>query len=267
MMCEEAKNEVVVKAHSQLIEDFTHEYITNHTVCSPDDFKRRVCMKCVKLAGTLIVYAILIGIVVWLWKINPLLLMPVLVIYMFLGFTIYDGMPIDYYDESFVELKNGLERFFWLSDKLEQMCYMSYEDLLNDRFINNILGTSYIDDKKKQAKENLLYEVVHTKGVADIGLLTETLSDGTPKTILARSSKYNIDSQYGGTELLHWTHTGIFMTREEWNRISYETPTHILRERLGLGKSETESISRSDETKSMFCFEDWERVNEKWGMF
>ena len=149
MMCEEAKNEVVVKAHSQLIEDFTHEYITSHTVCSPDDFKRRVWIKFLKILKTLI--AIILGIysIVLLYKYAPSLLIVIPFAYIPLGFMIYDGIPTDYYDKSFIELTRGLERFFWLSDKLEQMCYMSYEDLLKDHFVNEILGINYIEDKKK----------------------------------------------------------------------------------------------------------------------
>lgn len=75
------------------------------------------------------------------------------------------------------------------------------------------------------------YEVVCTKHYHDIGLCLETNNKLEPKRVLSRATYYGSDTEYGGVEIVTWVKTGVFLTKDEWNNISYNKATdQILRD-------------------------------------
>lgn len=71
----------------------------------------------------------------------------------------------------------------------------------------------------------MVYEVVCTKSYLDVGLLIEKNNKSKPKRVLARASGYSNDNEYGGVEALTWVHTGVFLSKEEWQNVSYDKST------------------------------------------
>ena len=79
------------------------------------------------------------------------------------------------------------------------------------------------------------YEVVCTKNYLDVGLLVER--DGTkPKKILSRNSTHGLGSYYGGVEKIKWIHTSVFLSKDEWNKITLDKPTDQILYELNIKK-------------------------------
>ena len=81
----------------------------------------------------------------------------------------------------------------------------------------------------------MIYEVVCTSSYLDVGLLVEKNSKSEPKRVLART--YNgEDREYGGVESQAWVNTGVFLSKDEWNNISYKKGTDDILKELGIEK-------------------------------
>ena len=80
------------------------------------------------------------------------------------------------------------------------------------------------------------YEVVCTPSYFDVGLLIETNNKRKPKRVLARASFYGSETEYGGVEVQTWVNTGVFLTKEEWKKITYEKGTNQILNELGIEK-------------------------------
>ena len=80
------------------------------------------------------------------------------------------------------------------------------------------------------------YEVVCTENYWDVGLTIDWDLKSNPTRVLARSSSYDMDAEYGGVELLTWIRTGIFLSIDEWKDISYNKSTDDILEELGIKK-------------------------------
>lgn len=81
----------------------------------------------------------------------------------------------------------------------------------------------------------MIYEVVCTQSYLDVGLLVEKNSKSEPKRVLART--YNGEErQYGGVESQAWVNTGVFLSKDEWNNISYKKDTDDILKELGIEK-------------------------------
>lgn len=92
------------------------------------------------------------------------------------------------------------------------------------------------------------YEVVCTKNYLDVGLLIEKNHELKPKRVLARAS--NGSAEYGGVETLTWINTGIFLSSDEWTRITYNNSTDQILSELGINKKPIETSQKND---SKFC--------------
>ena len=80
------------------------------------------------------------------------------------------------------------------------------------------------------------YEVIYTD-FDDIGLLLENNEFSHPKRVLARNNSLNPDGrnpEYDGAEFVHWNHSGVYLTKEEWKHISYSKPVSSIFEELGI---------------------------------
>lgn len=81
----------------------------------------------------------------------------------------------------------------------------------------------------------MIYEVVCTSSYLDVGLLVEKNNKSEPKRVLART--YNGEErEYGGVESQAWVNTGVFLSKDEWNNISYEKGTNDILKELGIEK-------------------------------
>lgn len=81
----------------------------------------------------------------------------------------------------------------------------------------------------------MIYEVVCTSSYLDVGLLVEKNSKSEPKRVLART--YNGEErEYGGVESQAWVNTGVFLSKDEWNNISYKKDTNDILKELGIEK-------------------------------
>lgn len=61
-----------------------------------------------------------------------------------------------------------------------------------------------------------MYEIVFSEGFHDAGLCIEKNLDGTPKSVMARSSTYHSDAYYAGVDLFPWVHSGKYVEKYEW---------------------------------------------------
>lgn len=84
--------------------------------------------------------------------------------------------------------------------------------------------------------KEMKYEVVCTESYLDVGLLIEKTDKRKPKRVLARSSVYSNESEYGGVETLTWIKTGVFLSRDDWERITYNKSTDQILSKLGIRK-------------------------------
>lgn len=82
----------------------------------------------------------------------------------------------------------------------------------------------------------MVYEVVCTQSYLDVGLLIEKSHESKPKRVLARASYYGSDTEYGGVEVQTWINTGVFLSKEEWQKLSYEKNTNQILSELGIEK-------------------------------
>ena len=82
----------------------------------------------------------------------------------------------------------------------------------------------------------MVYEVVCTQSYLDVGLLIEKNHESKPKRVLSRASLYGSDTEYGGVEIQTWINTGVFLSKEEWQKISYEKDTNQILSELGIEK-------------------------------
>ena len=80
------------------------------------------------------------------------------------------------------------------------------------------------------------YEVVCTKRYMDIGLAIELDCNSEPKRVRARADGYSKIAEYGAVEKLRWIHTGVFLSKEEWMKISFKKPTEQILEELHIKK-------------------------------
>ena len=87
------------------------------------------------------------------------------------------------------------------------------------------------------------YEVVCTENYLDVGLTIDWDLKSNPTRVLARSSSYDMDAEYGGVEFLTWIRTGIFLSIDEWKDISYNKTTDDILEELGIKKTYAKPIS------------------------
>lgn len=102
------------------------------------------------------------------------------------------------------------------------------------------------------------YEVVCTKNYLDVGLLIK--KDGTkPKKILSRNSTHGLGSCYGGVEKIKWIHTGVFLSKDEWNKITLDKPTNRILCELNI----TKSIYKIVGTNSISWYQLWERIGKQ----
>lgn len=95
----------------------------------------------------------------------------------------------------------------------------------------------------------MVYEVVCTKGYLDVGLLIEKNDKLKPKRVLSRASTYssNPEPEYGGVETLKWVNTGVFLSKDEWKKISYNKGTDQILNELGIKKKISEINKRDDD--------------------
>jgi len=96
----------------------------------------------------------------------------------------------------------------------------------------------------------MVYEVVCTKNYLDVGLLVERNHELKPKRVLARASTYGSDRQYGGVETVSWINTSVFLSKDEWIKISYNKDTDQILSELGISKNTKE---KSQDNCSKFC--------------
>ena len=98
----------------------------------------------------------------------------------------------------------------------------------------------------------MVYEVVCTKSYLDVGLLIEKNGKLNPKRVLARASASSSDPEpeYGGVERLTWVNTGIFLSKDEWIKITYNKGTDQILIELGISKK---TIEASQDNCSKFC--------------
>lgn len=91
------------------------------------------------------------------------------------------------------------------------------------------------------------YEVVCTKNYLDIGLLIEKNDKLKPKRVLARASAYSSDPEpeYGGVETLTWIHTSVFLSKDEWIKITYDKSTDQILSELGISKKPIETLQNN----------------------
>ena len=82
----------------------------------------------------------------------------------------------------------------------------------------------------------MVYEVVCSEHYLDVGLLVEKNHKSEPKRIRARSSTYSRSHEYGGVEYVKWINTGVFLSTDEWNKITYNKPTEQILKELGIVK-------------------------------
>ena len=114
----------------------------------------------------------------------------------------------------------------------------------------------------------MVYEVVCTESYLDIGLLIEENDKLKPKRVLARASAYSSEPEYGGVEILTWVHTGVFLSKDEWEHISYNKPTdHILSElgidkKINLKKVMSKNFKNADYTTEPYHMRDYENILE-----
>lgn len=100
-----------------------------------------------------------------------------------------------------------------------------------------------------------MYEVVCTKSYLDVGLCVEENNKGQPTQVLSRTSTYGSmtteygTNQYGNAENIIWKRTGVFLSVEEWKRISYNKSTKEILHELGI---------KPNPKKSFWCtLKDW----------
>ena len=82
----------------------------------------------------------------------------------------------------------------------------------------------------------MMYEVVCTKSYLDVGLLIATNRNLKPRRVLARSSTYSSEPEYGGVDTITWVHTDVYLTKDEWKKISCDKPTDQILKELGIKK-------------------------------
>lgn len=112
------------------------------------------------------------------------------------------------------------------------------------------------------------YEVVCTKNYLDVGLLIEKNSKSKPKRVLARSTDYNHDSEYGGVEYCDWINTGVFLSEDEWKKISYNKWTNEILGELGikqeiyLEKENGSEYMEDNALEAVFVFNNADGIDE-----
>lgn len=91
----------------------------------------------------------------------------------------------------------------------------------------------------------MVYEVVCTKSYLDVGLLIEKYKS-KPKRVLSRASTYssNPEPEYGGVETLKWVNTGVFLSKDEWKKISYNKGTKQILNELGIIKNKDINMNK-----------------------
>lgn len=106
------------------------------------------------------------------------------------------------------------------------------------------------------------YEVVCSEGYFDVGLLVE-LCGTDPKKILSRKSTCS-ESCYGGIEKIIWIHTGVFLSVEEWNKITLDKTTDQILQELNIAKNKiVEPIHKNADMKSISWYQLWERIGRQ----
>lgn len=73
------------------------------------------------------------------------------------------------------------------------------------------------------------FEVVCTKKYLDVGLFISS------SEIRARCSEYNRKARYGGSHTM-WIGTGVFLTEDEWDKITYNKTTDEILNELHIKK-------------------------------
>lgn len=112
------------------------------------------------------------------------------------------------------------------------------------------------------------YEVVCTKNYLDVGLLIEKDNKSKPKRVLARSTDYNHDAEYGCVEYCDWINTGVFLSEDEWKKISYNKWTNEILSELGIKQDiylekENGSVDMEDNVlEAVFVFNGADGVDE-----
>ena len=112
------------------------------------------------------------------------------------------------------------------------------------------------------------YEVVCTKSYLDVGLLIEKNSKSKPKRVLAMSTDYNHDAEYGGVEYCYWINTGVFLSEDEWKKISYNKWTNEILSELGIKQDiylekENGSVDMEDNVlEAVFVFNNSNGIDE-----
>ena len=78
------------------------------------------------------------------------------------------------------------------------------------------------------------YEVVYTRAY-DVGLLIEVDEENIPQRVLARKSSCSErEREYGGAWTVNWIKTGVFLTKDEWHKISCNRDNSQILKYLGV---------------------------------
>lgn len=82
------------------------------------------------------------------------------------------------------------------------------------------------------------YEFVCTKDYLSVGLLVEKDASSKPKRILARVETYSgrREPEYSCIDPRDWIHTGIFLSKKEWRKLSFNKSSDEILKLLGINK-------------------------------
>jgi len=82
----------------------------------------------------------------------------------------------------------------------------------------------------------LMCEVVCTKNYLDVGLAVGIDCQRKPTHVRAPATKLNPYGYYGGVRTLDWIRTGVYMTSDEWTKLTYGKHTTPILQELGIPK-------------------------------
>ena len=99
----------------------------------------------------------------------------------------------------------------------------------------------------------MMYEVVCTQSYLDVGLLIATNRNLEPRRVLARSSTYSSEPEYGGVDTLTWVHTDVYLTKDEWKKISCDKPTDQILKELRIKKKVPATNDKEIEYDCILC--------------
>lgn len=74
------------------------------------------------------------------------------------------------------------------------------------------------------------------KVILMLGCLQKKNDKQEPKRVLSRAWHDNDEGEYGAVEKLDWIRTGVFLTKDEWRKISYKKGTDEILNELGVKK-------------------------------